>query len=465
MNSDIKKKMEDLEKARDERVKTDSKDGLIRKNDGSLVKRSINNVYNIIARDENLKHLFRINAFTENVELYKNLDVFKLKPGEESKATIQIMAYIEKNYGVCFDENTLENGKAHFLNNESYDHEYNPIKDHIEKVKWDGKKRLDTFFIDYLGAADTAYTRQVTRKWLIGAVGRVYAPGLKFELVPVLVGSQGIGKSTLCSALCPKDAQGDPDYFLDNLPSMNGDNKDNYMLLHNAWLVEVAELGSMKKSKIESTKQFISQRKDMVRLPYGKSVVEFKRKNAFIGTTNEPEFLTDMTGNRRFLPIKCSEQKPKLDVFNIDNSYIHQVLAEALHAFKAGEKPMLDKEITSQLADIQDSYMVTDWLTEMVKEYAALDVPEDWEDWDTNRKSNYFAGTVNNSTYWDSGKTHPIKRFSTNELLNGIYSMHENRYKDISSKRIAAIMQNVPGFEKKRIRMHGRNVQGYVRTK
>ena len=79
---------------------------------------------------------------------------------------------------------------------------YHPIRDYIESLPaWDGVPRVDTLFVDYLGAADTAYTRAVARKMLVAAIARVYQPGIKFDSVVVLNGPQGMGKSSFFAKL------------------------------------------------------------------------------------------------------------------------------------------------------------------------------------------------------------------------------------------------------------------------
>ena len=60
---------------------------------------------------------------------------------------------------------------------------------------------MDTLLVDYLGAEDNAYVREVTRKTLCAAITRVLHPGCKFDTVLVLCGPQGIGKSTLISKI------------------------------------------------------------------------------------------------------------------------------------------------------------------------------------------------------------------------------------------------------------------------
>ena len=76
-------------------------------------------------------------------------------------------------------------------------HSYNPVTEYLEGLVWDQRPRLDTLLIDYLGAEDSAYTRTVTRKAFTAAVARAMVPGTKFDVMTILTGAQGIGKSTL----------------------------------------------------------------------------------------------------------------------------------------------------------------------------------------------------------------------------------------------------------------------------
>lgn len=71
---------------------------------------------------------------------------------------------------------------------------YDPIVEYLNGLTWDNTERLDTLFVDYLGAADNEYTREVTRKMFVGAVARAYEPGSKFDNMLILSGRQGIGQ-------------------------------------------------------------------------------------------------------------------------------------------------------------------------------------------------------------------------------------------------------------------------------
>ncbi|MGC3648801.1 VapE domain-containing protein, partial [Enterococcus faecium] len=77
---------------------------------------------------------------------------------------------------------------------------------------------------DLLGVDDNLITREVTKPWIVGSVARIYKPGIKVEIVPVLDGPQGIGKSTVPALLYTVD------FFTDSLDSL-GEKKDDYMQL------------------------------------------------------------------------------------------------------------------------------------------------------------------------------------------------------------------------------------------
>lgn len=124
-----------------------------------------------------------------------------------------------------------------------------PVVDYLNSLHWDGKPRLDTLFIDYLGAEDTAYCRAVARKCLVAAVARALQPGYKYDQVVIFSGVQGIGKSTFLRKLGRK-------WFSDSITNFQG--KDARESLRGVWIVELGELTALDKSESEAAKQFIS---------------------------------------------------------------------------------------------------------------------------------------------------------------------------------------------------------------
>ena len=109
----------------------------------------------------------------------------------------QLISYVDSHYGTFSERNYRI-----AVTKVSDDRSYHPIREMFDLLpEWDGVKRAESILIDYLGAEDNIYVRAVTRKSLCAAYMRVHHPGIKFDTMIVLNGSQGIGKSTLIAKL------------------------------------------------------------------------------------------------------------------------------------------------------------------------------------------------------------------------------------------------------------------------
>ena len=112
-------------------------------------------------------------------------------------ATIRLCGITSRRFYGIRGKSTIEDA----LSEVTTRHAFNPLKDYLLGLTWDGIPRLDTVFIDYLGAEDTEFNRAITRKTLAAAVGRALEPGIKFDTVLTLIGKQGQGKTSLCASL------------------------------------------------------------------------------------------------------------------------------------------------------------------------------------------------------------------------------------------------------------------------
>lgn len=402
-----------------------AKMAMLRTERGAIKANSRENVRLIFEHDFHFQDLFRYNEFTDEVEYRKDTET-GFVPADDGFLA-ELAADIERYYRTPFPDAVIEKG----LLLAAKSHPFNPIKERIESVKWDGKPRAATFFIDYLGADNNDYVKAVTETWLVALIARAYHPGVKCDIMPILDGKQGIGKSTLVSLLCP------PSYFDDNLKTM-GSNKDDLIKLHRAWIVEIGELEAMLNTSLDQTKAFLSATSDNYRAPYGRLVERHPRKNMFIGTVNRSEYLHDLTGNRRFYPIHCEKEKAIKTIPNpsdANNADILQILAEAKVLYDQGHPLFLPNELEKIAHDKQAEAMTLDPQAELMIEYSELLVPDDWDDFSIYQRNQYWKRYKEKgeySHYKSSGETgHYVQyrpdqltkmgQFATTELLEVVF--------------------------------------------
>ena len=235
---------------------------------------------------------------------------------------------------------------------------FDVLQDYLNRLKWDGVERLETWCINYLGSPDTELNRSLGRKFLISAVARGLRPGCKVDPILVLEGPQGIFKSRVIQVLGGAWTQ-------EHLPDLHS--KDAALALHGFWFVELSELAAFRKSGIESMKSFVSRQFDRYRPPYGHNTVDQPRRCCFVGTTNESRYLRDRTGNRRFWPIPCGS----IRVEDLEHDR-DQLFAEAKHAFLAGEAWWItegEQHLEQLLQTEHEKRMVTDQWFQQVEEF------------------------------------------------------------------------------------------------
>ncbi len=317
---------------------------------------SINNFLVILRNDEYFKNM-QYNMLSNSpekiidgkVERWTDTDDSIIKGYIEEKYRIRNFKYLDDALRIFFKE-----------------HEYHPVKNVIEAVKWDGVERINTLLIKWLCCEDTPYTREVSRLIFAGGIHRLYNPGCKFDIVPVLIGTkQGEGKSTFVRWLALKSS------FFAEVTEIDG--QKGIEALEGAWICEIAELLAITRVKeVEGVKAYLSKQSDKYRRPFDKRISEIDRQCIFIGTTNRTQFLTDKTGNRRFYPLRVYQTGAVL--FANQNEVKAEMLqcwAEAKAKFDKGELPPvasfeLDKEIRQmQNEAVEEDYrvgLITDYL-------------------------------------------------------------------------------------------------------
>ena len=220
-------------------------------------------------------------------------------------------------------------------------------------LKWDGTPRLETWMSRALGApANSGLVRQYSLRWPIGLVARMLDAGCKNDVMLVLQGKQGIGKSQLLEAFCSNDRV-QPGMFVDSRIRL--DDKDAMMVLQQAWVYEDAELLAHSGAGHSARKAFLSSRTDTFRPPYGRTVIKVPRSCVITGSTNDTSLLTDPTGARRYWVVQCS----KIDLRWV-RAVRDQLLAEAVHRFRNGEQWWLPAAWEGKQMKHNKQWMVSD---------------------------------------------------------------------------------------------------------
>lgn len=267
----------------------------------------------------------------------------------------------------------------------SAQNQINDVKLYLRGLSWDGKKRLDSLLIDYLGAEDNIYTRAVMKKALCAAVARAVVGGVKFDYMPILVGAQGIGKSTFLAML-------GKDWFSDSLTTFEG--KEAAELIQGTWINEIGELTAFTKQETQVIKQFLSKTDDIYRAAYGRRTEKYPRRCVFFGTSNEQEFLKDTTGNRRFWPVDVGLYPAKKSVWEDLPKEVDQIWAEAYIYWQLGEKLFLTKEEEAIAAAAQEGHRETSAKEGIIRDFLEKKIPVDWNSYDLTKRRMFWSGQL-----------------------------------------------------------------------
>ena len=315
---------------------------------------TINSFYTIMTNSCGNK--LRLNIMTQKVErLGPDGQWIGWTDGDEA----DLRSYCEEYYHLYNREKFTDALRVYIKN-----HKVNPLLDILKKLTWDGTPRIESFLHDVMKAEDNAYTRECSRLLFAGGIHRAYNPGCKFDTVLVLIGSQAAGKSTIVRWLNIDDQ------FFREIKTISG--KEGVEALFGCWIGEIAELMAMTRVKEqEAVKAYITSQEDSYRTPYDKYTQTIQRRCIFVATTNDNQFLSDRTGNRRWLPVEVKSTADELYKHKDEiQEYIRQCWAEAIQLYQNGNLPAYpDPAIIDQMKQAQEYAMEDDWRVGAIRQY------------------------------------------------------------------------------------------------
>lgn len=302
------------------------------------------------------------------------------------------------------------------------DNQFDSAQQWLMSIKWDGVPRIDTFMPTYFDTEDNAYSRAVGLYAWTAMAGRVMEPGVKADMMPVLIGNQGIRKSSAVLAMAPH-----VDFFCEI--SFSEKEVETSRKMRGRLVGEIPELSGMAQRQIEHVKAFQSRRYEDWTPKFKEFNVQYARRIFFWGTTNQPEFLIDETGNRRFLPV------------TVRRAYLDLIVRDRDQLWAEGRDRFLVEGVCWQEAErlgtaAHAAHMITDVWEQTVR---------DWLD-------QLGADGKKNSTR-DFLQAETVLRFALGFEPKAIGRREE--------MRIGKVLQSL-GYERKQRQVGGRNTKVWV---
>ena len=244
--------------------------------------------------------------------------------------------------------------------------EVNPLRDYVlSRAAWTPEMP------DYIGQV-AAMVHMVTDaeqklwlkcfpKWFVAMVAGWLDDSVVNHQVIVLVGRQGIFKSTWINSLLPKELSA---YTTDNVDIERLD-KDEQLRAAEYGLINIDELDKLTDRQLNKIKSMITTTNVDVRAPFGRHKEKRVRVASYAASGNKEEFLTDQTGNRRWLPFHVKA---------IDSPFKHTLpydgmFAQALYLLKDGFNYWFDLDDINTLKEHVETFMITPNEEELIPIY------------------------------------------------------------------------------------------------
>jgi len=403
----------------------------------------------ILENWEPLKGAFRFNELSKKVELTKDLSLLncrKIDPTELVPLLETDITDIRTEVSNWFPGFTVQDEYQKQIYAIAQRNLYNPVKEYFDTLKygvWDGVKRAETVFIDYLEADDTPLMRRYTIKVLAAIVNRVYTPGKKFDIMTIFTGKTGVGKSTLLNVLALGNKPWSGGKLFNDNPSMD-DKKSMVESLLGRIIVEFqevdVELNTKKSSK--EMKQFITTQSDVVRLSYRQDQEDIPRTCVLFGTANSMLFLSDPTSSRRFFVIEVKKTDRNID--KILAMPVDQIYAEILERYM--DEPLyLTNDDALLVEDLNKKYTSYSPILDEVDAYINTKIPQNWDFLTAESRRQYYLDRTTQELLVE------LTQFTLQDFICSYLGETYSKYSLKQKNDIIEYITNKKGFIKARI--------------
>ncbi len=392
----------------------------LRTNDDGKTLATVENLSAILSRPELCGHEIRYDTFRDGI-VYKKVGQADWNPFKDTDYTkLRINLALT---GFLPIGRELIRDVIHYV---AGLHKVDTAQEWLKPLVWDGISRVENFLHKYMTAENIPYTKAVSLYMWVALAGRVMEPGCKADAAPIFVGEQYVGKSYAAESMSPCER------FFTTIRF--DDHEDNLARkMRGKLIAEFSELRGFHTKDNESIKDFISRRKEEWTPKYVEFTTEFHRRLLFIGTSNNYEFFSDETGNRRYFPVEVKKALIKEIINDRD-----QLWAEGRELFFAN--------------GVQKFYETANDLAHVIRE--KFFIPNRWDDtiyaWLTEK---------------DLDGSRPLDKefLRIEEIMRQALAIEPKNFKMFDMKEVGKSMRKF-GYLKKQKRVGDENLMVWVKN-
>jgi len=315
------------------------------------------------------KYNFRINDITFKTE-------FKLVNSEEWKEVTDSITAGFYNDLTRSEINYSISDLRLLLQDPNFAPNFNPFNEYFDSLQpWDGIEYIKAF-TDYFILADESERlcfEVFFKKWFVGILTGIYNRQWCNQVIFIITGEQGDGKTTILNKLIPPT--------LENYLQIGGlefGDKDTKLAMCNKLLINIDELESFTKKNIDQLKSNVTAKNFDIRLPYGHCSQKIIKRCSFMASTNRNAFLSDPTGSRRFIIFEVDGVKyeRKFDVDKMYSQAKHLYFNEFRYWFNKEEIDYINKRNEKFSTDSPEEQLLLQYFKPVAAAELCRSLPE-----------------------------------------------------------------------------------------